>query len=71
LHPTECRLVPKTIEQAREQPERHDDGDADQGTESEVREWIHASSIRHKRPDPLIEAPVCVAASRAEIIHNG
>ena len=48
------RLLPQSVEQAREHPARHDDHDAEQGTENEVRKWIHACSIRHERPVPLI-----------------
>jgi hypothetical protein len=52
--PPKRRLLPKSIEQAREQPERHDDSDAHEGAENEVGEWIHGCSIRHQGPVPLI-----------------
>ena len=52
--PAKRRLLQKLVDQARQQPEGHDDQEAQDGTEDEVRKWIHACSIRHSRPVPLI-----------------
>jgi PAS domain S-box-containing protein len=64
VSPAERRLLPENVEQAHEHPEHRHDRNTQQRTEKQVREWIHACSIRHGRRDPL---EVSISAPRFDV----